>query len=82
MGSLPRFENRIAKVSISVPRPAIGQAVDRIVHIRRTPEGRRVETVLAVDGVDGDGYRLLTLAEAATSREVVRGAKSNNHGSP
>jgi P-type conjugative transfer ATPase TrbB len=60
--ALRRLEDLIAEVSSTVPRRAIGQAVDRIVHIRRTPEGRRVETVLAVDGAEDDGYRMRTLA--------------------
>ncbi|WP_425989789.1 P-type conjugative transfer ATPase TrbB [Brevundimonas sp. TWP2-3-2] len=60
--ALRRLEDLIAEVSSTVPRRAIGQAVDRIVHIRRTTEGRRVETVLAVDGDVGDGYAFRTLA--------------------
>lgn len=40
----------------------IGDAVDRVVHIRRTPEGRCVESVIAVNGFDGDGYRIERLA--------------------
>ena len=35
----------------------IGDAVDRVVHIRRTLQGRCV-----VNGFDGDGYRIERLA--------------------
>jgi len=45
---LRRIEDLIAEVSARSPRRAIASAVDRIVHIRRTAEGRRVEAVLAV----------------------------------
>ena len=52
---LRRVEDLIAEVSVRSPRRAIAQAVDRIVHIRRTPAGRAVEAVLGVDlAVDGD----------------------------
>ena len=36
----------------------IAQAVDVIVHIARTPSGRTVEAVLALQGLDDGGYRL------------------------
>jgi P-type conjugative transfer ATPase TrbB len=55
---LRRVEDLIAEVSIRTPRTMIGQAVDRIVQINRTPSGRRVEAILAVGGEAGDGYRL------------------------
>lgn len=52
---LRRVEDLIAEVSARTPRRAIAQAVDRIVHIRRTSEGRRVEAILEVaPGPDGE----------------------------
>ena len=53
---LRRVEDLIAEVSTRTPRRAIAQAVDRIVHIRRTATGRRVEAVLGVGPSDDDGY--------------------------
>lgn len=54
--ALRRVEDLIAEVSASVSRRAIGQAIDRIVHIRRTADGRRVEAVLGVDPDERKGW--------------------------
>jgi Flp pilus assembly CpaF family ATPase len=59
---LRRLEDLAAGVTAEPPRRAISQSVDRIVHISRTAEGRRVEAVLAVDGMEGEHYRLCRLA--------------------
>ncbi|MDO9077076.1 MAG: P-type conjugative transfer ATPase TrbB [Brevundimonas sp.] len=59
---LRRVEDLITEVVARPPRRAIAEAVDRIVHIRRTAEGRRVEAVLAVEGLETDRYRLTPLA--------------------
>lgn len=59
---LSRVEDLIGEVLVQPPRRMIGQAVDRIVHIRRTASGRRVEAVLSVDGLIGDDYQLGSLA--------------------
>jgi len=59
---LRRVEDLITEVVARPPRRAIAQAVDRIVHIRRTVEGRRVEAVLAVEGLEADRYLLTPLA--------------------
>jgi DNA-directed RNA polymerase specialized sigma24 family protein len=59
---LRRVEDLIIEVVARPPRRAIAQAVDRIVHIRRTVEGRRVEAVLAVEGLEADRYLLTPLA--------------------
>lgn len=59
---LRRVEDLIAEVSARTPRRAIAQAVDRIVHIRRTKTGRTVEAVLAVEPSDEDGYAITRLA--------------------
>jgi type IV secretion system protein VirB11 len=55
---LPRIEDLVAEVTAQPPCRMIGQAVDRIVHIRRDGGGRRVEAVLGVTGVHRNGYRL------------------------
>lgn len=59
---LRRIEDLIAEVSSRTPRRAIAQAVDRIVHIRRTDQGRQVEAVLGVEPEGDDGYALRVLA--------------------
>lgn len=59
---LRRVEDLLTEVVAQPPRRAIAQAVDRIVHIRRTAEGRRVEAVLAVEGLEADRYLLTPLA--------------------
>ncbi|CAN5260058.1 P-type conjugative transfer ATPase TrbB [soil metagenome] len=59
---LRRMEDLIAEVSSRTPRRAIAQAIDRIVHIRRTTQGRRVEAILGVEPVGDDGYAISSLA--------------------
>jgi P-type conjugative transfer ATPase TrbB len=59
---LRRVEDLLTEVVARPPRRAIAEAIDRIVHIRRTAEGRRVEAVLAVEGLEADRYRLTPLA--------------------
>ena len=59
---LRRMEDLIAEVSSRTPRRAIAQAVDRIVHIRRTASGRQVEAVLGVESLGDDGYAITSLA--------------------
>ncbi|KAK0332765.1 hypothetical protein LTR94_023608 [Friedmanniomyces endolithicus] len=53
---LHRIEDLVGEVVSSPPRRMIAQAVDLIVHIRRTAEGRRVEAVLAVKGATPSNY--------------------------
>ena len=59
---LRRMEDLIAEVSSRTPRRAIAQAVDRIVHIRRTASGRQVQAVLGVEPLGDDGYAISLLA--------------------
>lgn len=55
---LRRVEDLIAEVT-TLPSPrAIGQAIDRIVHIERTPSGRRLTAILTVEGFDAGEYVL------------------------
>lgn len=55
---LRRVEDLISEVSVAPPRRAIGQAVDRIVHIRRTRTGRQVEAIADVEPAEGGAWRL------------------------
>lgn len=60
--ALRRVEALIGEVSARPSRRVIAQAVDRIVHIRRHPAGRRVEGVLAVEPGRGDTWKMTVLA--------------------
>jgi len=56
---LRRLESLIAEASTNVPRDLIAEAVNLVVHIRRTNEGRVVDTVAEVTGwSESDGYGL------------------------
>lgn len=59
--ALSRLEDLLAEVTPTVHRRTIASAVDVIVHIQRTPGGRRVEAVLAIKGVVGETYCLLVM---------------------
>jgi len=61
--ALARLEDLLLEVVLQPPRRAIAQAIDLIVHIRRTRDGRRVEGLLALEGLQPDGeYRLVRRA--------------------
>lgn len=60
--ALRRIEDLAMEVAAAPPRRTIGQAVDLIVHIRRTQSGRRVDGVIAVRGLLGDGYDVQTVS--------------------
>lgn len=59
---LRRLEDLIGEVAVQAPRRLIGQSVDRIVHISRTSDGRRVNAVLRVDGEEDGAYLVSRLA--------------------
>lgn len=54
--ALHRLEDLISEVVAQVPRRGIAQAVDLIVHVRRTPAGRRVDEIREIVGLDGSNY--------------------------
>lgn len=55
--ALRRLEDLVAEVSTVVPRRSIGQAVDLVVFIRRTRDGRTVDAMLEVESATEEGYR-------------------------
>lgn len=59
--TLARIEDLIAELGSADSGRIIAQAVDVIVHIQRTTEGRRVGDILSVSGA-GRGYQLASLA--------------------
>jgi len=56
--ALARLEDLIGEVTQRVPYRAIAQAINLVVFIERTPDGRQVRSVTRVLGRDGDSYRL------------------------
>lgn len=62
--ALARLEDLLMEVVANPPRRAIAQAVDLIVHIRRTATGRKVEDVLELNGLDAVGDYHLSKCDA------------------
>ena len=60
--ALARLEDLLQEVVAQPSRRMIGQAVDVVVHIARSPAGRRVEAVLELDGLTADGGYALRAA--------------------
>jgi type IV secretion system protein VirB11 len=61
--ALSRLEQLCEEVVPTAPRTLIAEAIDIVIFIARRAEGRRVETILRVDGLSADGgYRLSPLA--------------------
>ena len=57
--ALSRLEDLIGEISERIPRRAIAQAVNMVVHIERTRASRNVRSVSRVVGWEGDLYRLI-----------------------
>lgn len=55
---LRRIEDLISEVSVRAARRFIVAAIDLIVHMRRTPEGRRLEAIACVEGLDAGEFSL------------------------
>lgn len=63
--ALYRLEQLIQEAVVTVPRQLVAQAIDLVVFIRGRGEGRRVETIATVEGLDAHGdYRITTLTPA------------------
>src|SRR5690606_38147948 len=61
--ALYRLEQLIQEAVVTVPRRLVAQAIDLVVFIRGRGEGRRIETIAEVDGLDASGdYRLAELS--------------------
>ncbi|MDR6670237.1 P-type conjugative transfer ATPase TrbB [Rhizobium sp. 1399] len=61
--ALQRLEQLTAEASRQPMRTVIGEAVDLVVSIERTPEGRRVKDLLHVKGFDDGAYHLKPYVE-------------------
>ena len=56
--ALTRLEQLVAEVSQMLMREVIGEAVDLIVAIERTPNGRRVSDILHIEGFRNGAYQI------------------------
>jgi ribosomal protein L13 len=66
--ALYRLEQLIEEAVVTVPRRLVAQAIDLVVFIRGRGEGRRVETIAGVEGLDAHGdYRVVELSPARLS---------------
>ncbi len=63
--ALQRFEQLTAEVSQQPMQAVIGDAVDLIISIERTPKGRRVPEILHVERFAGGQYQIEPYAEEA-----------------
>jgi type IV secretion system protein TrbB len=54
--ALLRLEDLTSEVAAIIPRRAIGQAIDLVIHIARTREGRRVEGLIEISGTEDEHY--------------------------
>lgn len=63
--ALYRLEQLIQEAVVTVPRQLVAQAIDLVVFIRGRGEGRRIETIATVEGLDAHGdYRITALTPA------------------
>lgn len=60
LSALRRLEQLTAEASQQPMREVIGEAVDVVISIERTPTGRRVREVISVGGVAGGQYQIET----------------------
>jgi type IV secretion system protein TrbB len=56
--ALLRLEDLTSEVATNVPRRAIGQAIDLVIYIARTREGRCVEGLLEISGEENGMYQM------------------------
>jgi type IV secretion system protein TrbB len=54
--ALLRLEDLTSEVAAIIPRRAIGQAIDLVIHIVRTREGRHVEGLIEISGEEDGKY--------------------------
>lgn len=59
---LTRLESLIQEVSLTTPKELIAEAVNVLVHITRTKDGRKIDEVLRVHGIDEQQNYLLSPA--------------------
>lgn len=55
--ALTRFEDLIGEVAANVPKRSIGQAVNVVIYVERTKQGRRIKQVIKVSGYNEDARK-------------------------
>lgn len=71
MSALRRLEQLTAEVSQQPMREVIGEAVDLVVSIERTPRGRQVRDVIRVERFAGTQYHTETYAQVEEQHHVA-----------
>ncbi|WP_454858999.1 P-type conjugative transfer ATPase TrbB [Rhizobium binxianense] len=71
MSALRRLEQLTAEVSQQPMREVIGEAVDLVVSIERTPKGRRVRDILHIDRHTGTEYETESYSQIDEERHVA-----------
>lgn len=71
MSALRRLEQLTAEVSQQPVREVIGEAVDLVVSIERTPKGRRVRDIVHVERFAGTQYQTKIYAQIREQRHVA-----------
>lgn len=71
MSALRRLEQLTAEISPQPMREVIGEAVDLVISIERTPKGRRVRDMVRVDGFTGTQYETRTCPQMKEERHVA-----------
>lgn len=56
LSALRRLEQLTAEISPQPMREVIGEAVDLVISIERTPQGRRIRDMVRVEGFTGTQY--------------------------
>lgn len=72
MLGLRRLESLIGEVAVNVDRHGIGEAVDYVVFVRRTDQGRRVEEIIRVDGFDPETAQYSTHTLERHSKNMIQ----------
>jgi len=70
ISALRRLEQLAAEVSQTPMQEVIGEAVDLVVSIGRTPEGRRVREVIHVEACRDGQYQIETSSEKETQDAI------------
>lgn len=71
LSALTRLEQLTAEVSFNPMPEIIGEAVDMVIAIERTPKGRRVRELLVVDGYRDGHYRIESHGSEEGHRHVA-----------
>jgi len=69
--ALHRLEDLLSEVTTNVPYRLISTAVDLVIHIRRTPKGRRIDEIVAVRGFEAGRYLTHDLTSKADPVQLL-----------